>query len=62
MDIMPSDVYDIDTEQLQARYDPRVLSEDVSGYHSTSNEDATSCRNSNVQYAHGQKVSSLTHQ
>ena len=54
--MMSSEVYDIDTEQLQARYDPRLLSEDVNGYHSTSNEDATSCGNSNVRYMHGQKV------
>lgn len=56
MDIMPSDIYDIDTEQLQARYDPRLLSEDVSGYHSTANEEGTACRNSNSRYVHGQKV------
>lgn len=55
MDIMPSDIYDIDTEQLQARYDPRLLSEDVSGFHST-NEEGTACRNSNSRYVHGQKV------
>lgn len=52
-----SEIRDIDREQSQARYDPRLLSEDVSGYHSQSGDaGASSCYNSNVRYLHGQKV------
>ncbi|XP_037043358.1 uncharacterized protein LOC119079508 isoform X2 [Bradysia coprophila] len=48
----------MDKEQSQARYDPRLLSEDVSGYHSQSgNIGASSCYNANVRYLHGQKIS-----
>lgn len=52
-----SEISDIDKEQSQARYDPRLLSEDVSGYHSVSGDvGASSCYNANVRYIHGQKV------
>lgn len=52
-----SEISDIDKEQSQARYDPRLLSEDVSGYHSQSGDaGASSCYNAHVRYLHGQKV------
>lgn len=55
-----SEISDMDKEQSQARYDPRLLSEDVSGYHSQSGDiGASSCYNANVRYLHGQKVISL---
>lgn len=47
-------MYDIDTEQSQARYDPRLLSEDLTNYHSS--YEGAPCINSNSRYIHGQKV------
>lgn len=53
----------MDKEQSQARYDPRLLSEDVSGYHSQSGDiGASSCYNANVRYLHGQKVIALKYE
>lgn len=49
--------FDIDAEQLRARYDPRQLSANVAGIPaSASNEDATSCQTADGRYGHGQKV------
>lgn len=64
-DLMPYDASDIDSAQLRGRYDARLLSENISGYRSevlatTADEEATSCRNSNAKYVHGQKVSRFT--
>lgn len=61
-DIMPYDASDIDSAQLRGRYDARLLSENISGYQaeaqtSADDEEATSCRNANAKYVHGQKVS-----
>lgn len=56
-----SEISDMDKEQSQARYDPRLLSEDASGYHSQAGDaGASSCYNANVRYMHGQKVFSLS--
>lgn len=56
-DIIPYDAPDIDSEQLRGRYDARQLSENISGYrYSAADEEATSCRNANVKYVHGQKA------
>lgn len=47
----------MDTEQSQARYDPRLLSEDLNSYqHSSSSNDGAPCINVNGRYIHGQKV------
>lgn len=49
--------FDIDAQQVRARYDPRQLSANIGGIpSSTSNEDATSCQTADGRYAHGQKV------
>lgn len=58
---MPYDASDIDSAQLRGRYDARLLSENISGYRSeaTADEEATSCRNANAKYVHGQKVRRL---
>lgn len=49
--------FDIDAEQVRARYDPRQISANIGGIpSSTSNEDATSCQTADGRYGHGQKV------
>lgn len=54
-----AEMYDLDAEQSQARYDPRVLSKELTGSHAPeSNEDeyGSHCVNANERYEHGQKV------
>lgn len=53
------EMYDLDAEQTQARYDPRVLSKELTGSHAPeSHEDeyGAHCVNANERYEHGQKV------
>lgn len=55
-------MYDLDAEQSQARYDPRVLSKELTGSHAPeSHEDeyGAHCINANERYEHGQKVRSV---
>lgn len=57
--ISSAEMYDLDAEQSQARYDPRVLSKELSGSHSPGSretENGAYCMNANERYEHGQKV------
>lgn len=58
-DGISSEMYDLDAEQSQARYDPRILSKELSGSHSPGSretENGAHCMNANERYEHGQKV------
>lgn len=69
LDTISSELYDLDTEQSQARYDPRILSKELLGasqQHSDGsrendgeerNGDGAQCINTNRRYEHGEKVS-----
>jgi hypothetical protein len=49
--------YDLDTEQSEARYDPRLLSQELQSSDMDSQGAAESCVNANRSYEHGAKVS-----
>lgn len=65
--MVSSELYDLDTEQTQARYDPRILSKTfntlqrsnspVDNRDSEENGDGAHCMNANKRYEHGEKVS-----
>lgn len=52
----PTGTFDLDTEQSEARYDPRILSEEFRGTHSVTEQGAEACMSSNTKYEHGEKV------
>lgn len=52
----PTGSFDLDTEQSEARYDPRLLSEEFRGTHSVNEQGAEACMSSNTKYEHGEKV------
>ncbi|XP_059615696.1 uncharacterized protein LOC132261136 [Phlebotomus argentipes] len=49
--------YDLDIEQAEARYDPRLLSQELLGSHSSPKQVAEECVSSNRRYEHGEKIS-----
>ncbi|XP_055702717.1 mucin-2 [Phlebotomus papatasi] len=49
--------YDLDNEQAEARYDPRLLSQELLGSHSPPKQGAEDCVSSNRRYEHGEKIS-----
>uniref|UniRef100_A0A6B2EJ89 VWFC domain-containing protein n=1 Tax=Phlebotomus kandelakii TaxID=1109342 RepID=A0A6B2EJ89_9DIPT len=49
--------YDLDIEQAEARYDPRLLSQELLGSHSPPRQGAEECVSSNRRYEHGEKIS-----
>ncbi|XP_055688992.1 uncharacterized protein LOC129793201 [Lutzomyia longipalpis] len=49
--------YDLDIEQAEARYDPRLLSQELLGSHSPPRQGAEECVSSDRRYEHGEKIS-----
>ncbi|GAB0097541.1 hypothetical protein DMENIID0001_131890 [Sergentomyia squamirostris] len=48
--------YDLDIEQAEARYDPRLLSQELLGSHSPPKQAAEECVSSDKRYEHGEKI------